>query len=291
MNTKQLILATLFIGLAGCVAAQNNDNVRGTIGKRVTTPHTPKAEAPSKNAQRMPASLSDAQRDGLHGEVEDVLAVMYEADSRSEKARRGDVLERLKTVYKQNGQRRTQSYLSNEEDLIFRTRYKHDGFGLITLEHILDPEDNVIGRTYYIYDADNVLTETYIEDEERQIESRMLIKYDAQGRVSQRSFNDHENNIFRREVYIYGANDNIERTVVFNAKGKKVQEYHFEYDEENLPTSSTLYDYNEEEPEITISIYEYTYDNQHNWVTRNEYQLNGEKKIPISVTERNIKYF
>ena len=241
----------------------------------------------------MPDQLSDCQRDGLHGEVRDVLSVMYEADGRANDAGRGSIMERLKTVYNQKGQRRSQSYLSNEEDMIFRTRYKHDDFGLVTLEHILDPEENVIGRTYYLYDADLVLTEVYVEDEERQIESRVLYKYDAQGRVSQLSYNDHANNVFRREMYIYGENDNIFKTVVFNAQGQKVQEIRYEYDEHNEPVSSTLYDYYEDpnEPELTITLYEYRYDEEGNWVTRYEYVLDNDKKVPTYIVERDIRYY
>ena len=231
----------------------------------------------------MPDRMSDCQRDGLHGEVHDVLSVMYEADGRANNAGRGSIMERLKTVYNQKGQRRSQSYLSNEEDMIFRTRYKHDDFGLVTLEHILDPEENVIGRTYYLYDADLILTEVYVEDEERQIESRVLYKYDAQGRVSQLSYNDHENNVFRREMYIYGENDNIYKTVVFNGKGDKVQEIRYEYDEHN--------DEDPNEPELTITLYEYRYDEEGNWVTRYEYILDNDKKIPTYIVERDIRYF
>lgn len=293
MKNKQILFVALFLGLAGCLAAQNNDNIRGRINDRPNQAVQPRPNAPQKNAQRMPDQLSDCQRDGLHGEVQDVLSVMYEADEHTSAASRGSIMERLKTVYNQKGQRRSQSYLSNEEDMIFRTKYKHDDFGLVTLEHILDPEENVIGRTYYLYDADLILTEVYVEDEERQIESRVLYKYDAQGRVSQLSYNDHANNVFRREVYIYGENDNIFKTVVFNAKGEKVQEIRYEYDEHNEPVSSTLYDYYEDpnEPELTITLFEYRYDEEGNWVTRYEYQLENDKKIPIYIVERDIRYF
>ena len=143
------------------------------------------------------------------------------------------------------------------------------------------------------HDADLILTEVYVEDEERQIESRVLYKYDAQGRVSQLSYNDHENNVFRREMYIYGENDNIFKTVVFNGKGDKVQEIRYEYDEHNEPVSSTLYDYYEDpnEPELTITLYEYRYDEEGNWVTRYEYVLDNDKKIPTYIVERDIRYF
>lgn len=291
MNIKQFLLATAFLTFSVTLMAQNNDNLRGRINDRPNQAVQRRPDAPTKTDQQMPTQLSDAQRDGLLGEVHDVFSVMYEADGAT--SRRGGILERMQTVYNQKGQRRSQSYLSNEEDMIFKTKYKHDGFGLVTLEHILDPEENVIGRTYYIYDADLILTEVYIEDEERQIESRVLYKYDAQGRVSQLSYNDHENNVYRREMYIYGANDNVYKTVVFDAKGKKVQEVRYEYDEHDQPVSSTLFDYNEDpsEPELTITLFEYRYDETGNWVTRNEYQLNDDKKVLTSIVERDIKYF
>ncbi|MCQ2234875.1 MAG: hypothetical protein MJZ24_09085 [Paludibacteraceae bacterium] len=293
MKIKQVLFATLFLGLTGVLAAQNNDNLRGRINDRPNQAVQRRPNAPQKTNQQMPDQLSDCQRDGLHGEVQNVFSVMYEADGRDNNTSRGSVMERLKTVYNQRGQRRSQSYLSNEEDMIFRTKYKHDDFGLVTLEHILDPEENVIGRTYYLYDADLILTEVYVEDEERQIESRVLYKYDAQGRISQRSFNDQANNVFRREIYIYGENDNIFKTVVFNAEGKKVQEVRYEYDEHNEPVSSTLYDYYEDPnmPELTITLYEYRYDEEGNWVTRYEYEFDNDKKIPTYIVERDIKYF
>lgn len=291
MSIKQFFLASSFLIFSASLMAQNNDNLRGRINDRPNQAVQRRPDAPVKTDQQMPDQLSDARRDGFLGEVKDVLSVMYETDAAT--SRRGSILERLQTVYNQKGQRRSQSYLSNEEDMIFKTKYKHDGFGLVTLEHILDPEENVIGRTYYIYDPDLILTEVYIEDEERQIESRVLYKYDAQGRVSQLSYNDHENNVYRREMYIYGANDNVYKTVVFNAKGKKVQEIRYEYDDHDQPISSTLFDYNEDpnEPELTITLFEYRYDEAGNWVSRNEYQLNDDKKVLTSIVERDIRYY
>ena len=291
MKIKQFFIVALFLGLTGILCAQNNDNIRGRINDRPNQAVQRRPNAPTKTDQQMPEQLSDCQRDGLHGEVKDVLSVMYEADA--ETAHRGSILERLQTIYNQKGQRRSQQYLSNEEDMIFRTKYKHDGFGLVTLEHILDPDENIIGRTYYLYDADLVLTEVYVEDEERQVESRVLYKYDAQGRVSQLSYNDHANNVFRREIYVYGDNDNVLKTVVFNAKGDKVQEVHYEYDEHNEPVSATLYDYyeNPKEPELSITLYEYRYDENGNWVTRREYQVENEKRTLTYITERDIKYY
>ena len=114
MKIKQFLIATLFLGLAGTLTAQNNDNLRGRINDRPNQAVQRRPIAPQKTEQHMPDRLSDCQRDGLHGEVKDVLSVMYEADPQSNAAGRGTIMERLMTVYKQNGQRRSQSYLSNE---------------------------------------------------------------------------------------------------------------------------------------------------------------------------------
>ena len=106
-------MAALFLGLVGTLSAQNNDNLRGRINDRPNQAVQRRPNAPQKTDQRMPDRISDCQRDGLHGEVKDVLSVMYEADPHSNAAGRGSIMERLMTVYKQNGQRRSQSYLSN----------------------------------------------------------------------------------------------------------------------------------------------------------------------------------
>jgi len=293
MSNKHFLSIALFLGFSLLSAAQNNDNIRGRIAEQPGQAVQRRPNAPTKTEQALPDRPSDALRDGLHGEVQDVFSTMYEANPRTAAPTRGDIMERLETVYNQKGQRRSQSYLSNEEEMIFRTRYKHDGYGLVTLEHILDPQENVIGRTYYIYDADLVLTEVYVEDAERQVESRVLYKYDAQGRLSQLNFNDHENNTYRREMYIYDASGNIHRTVVFNPQGVKVQETRYEYDDHNQCVSSTLYDYydNPDDPDLTITLYDYRYDEEGNWVTRYEYLLDGDKRIPQYITERNIKYY
>lgn len=234
----------------------------------------------------------DLQDDELHGEVKRVDAVMYEArynfDDRLET---GDQLEHLVTEYNQKGQRRQQVYLSVAENIIFRTRYKHDGFGLTTLEHVVDNNDQVIGRTYYIYDADHTLTEIYVEDAERQIESRLLIGHDAQGRISQRSYNDHAGEVFKREVYTYNADGTINKAVVYDRTKKKVQEKRWEYDTLGYATSYTLYDYTEEEPELFITLYEREYDNHGNWLRCTEYELLGDRKLPTFTTVRNIDYF
>ena len=116
----------------------------------------------------------DLQDDGLRGAVKRVDSKLYEAMyDQNDNVARGDQLEHLITEYNQKGFRRSQTYLSVAEDVIFRTRYKHDGFGLTTLEHVVDNQDRVIGRTYYVYDADHTLVEVYVEDAERQVESRL----------------------------------------------------------------------------------------------------------------------
>lgn len=234
----------------------------------------------------------DLQDDELHGAVKRVDARMYEANyNLQDSLVNGDQLEHLITEYNNRGQRRSQTYLSVAEDVIFRTRYKHDGFGLTTLEHIVDNEDRVIGRTYYVYDAEHTLTEVYVEDAERQVESRMLLKHDGQLRISQRSFNDHVNEIFKREVYVYNPDGSINKAVVYDRSKNKVQEKRWEYDEHGYPTSYTLFDYTEEEPEMFVTLYIREYDEHGNWVRCTEYDVLGDRRIPTYTTVRTIEYF
>ena len=220
----------------------------------------------------------DIQDDELHGEVKRIDSRMYEARyDLNDNLERGDQLEHLVTEYKQNGQRRSQTYLSVAEDIIFRTRYKHDGFGLTTLEHVVDNQERVIGRTYYVYDAEHTLTEVYVEDAERQVENRMLLSHDAEGRISQRSFNDHVNNVYKREVYVFNPDGSVNKAVVYDRSKQKVQEKRWEYDEQGYPTSYTLY--------------EREYDSHGNWIRCTEYDLLGDRKIPTYTTVRTIEYF
>lgn len=234
----------------------------------------------------------DIQDDELHGEVKRIDSRMYEARyDLNDNLEQGDQLEHLVTEYRQNGQRRSQTYLSVAENVIFRTRYKHDGFGLTTLEHVVDNQERVIGRTYYIYDIEHTLTEVYVEDAERQVESRMLLSHDAEGRISQRSFNDHVNDVYKREVYVFNPDGSVSKAVVYDRSKQKVQEKRWEYDEQGYPTSYTLYDYTEEEPELFITLYEREYDSHGNWVRCTEYDLLGDRKIPTYTTVRTIEYF
>ncbi|MBQ9416966.1 MAG: hypothetical protein IJU19_00085 [Bacteroidales bacterium] len=234
----------------------------------------------------------DLGDDGLQGAVRRVSAKMYEAKyDAADSLTSGEQLEYLITEYNSRGQRRQQVYLSVAEDVIFRTRYKHDGFGLTTLEHVVDNQDRVIGRTYYLYDADHTLTETYVEDAERQIESRTLLKHDPQGRISQRSFNDPRNEIYKREVYTYNANGTISRAVVYDRSRQRVQEKRWEYDSHGFPISYTLYDYTEDEPEMFVTIYERQYDSHGNWTRCTEFEIVGDRRIPTYTTIREIDYF
>ena len=234
----------------------------------------------------------DLQDDGLHGAVKRVDAVMYEARyDFNDNLERGDQLEHLVTEYNAKGQRRSQTYLSVAEDVIFRTRYKHDGFGLTTLEHVVDNQDRVIGRTYYIYDADHTLIEVYVEDAERQVESRMRLKHDNFGRIDQRSYNDQFNEIFKREKYTYNPSQTINKAVVYDRSKQKIQEKRWEYNEYGDATSYTLYDYTEEEPEMFVTIYEREYDAHGNWIRCTEYEVLGDRKLPLYTTVRTIEYF
>ena len=234
----------------------------------------------------------DLADDELQGNVKRVDAITYEARyDGDDRLDRGDQLEHLVTEYNSKGQRRQQVYLSVVEDIIFRTRYKHDGFGLTTLEHVLDNQERVIGRTYYLYDADHTLTEMYVEDAERQIESRLLVSRDGMGRVSQRSYNDPFNEVYKREVYVYNANGTINKAIVYDRSKQKVQEKRWEYDSYGFPTSYTLYDYTEEEPEMFVTLYERKYDAHGNWTSCTEYELLGDRKVPTYTTVRTIEYF
>lgn len=247
------------------------------------------AIATSLSAQN---STSEVKKDGLLGNVRQVTSRLYEAQLVGEdELKKGSNLEHLETVYASNGQRRNMTFLSTEEDIVFRTRYKHDAFGQTTLEQIVDNNEQVIGRTYYIYNDNFVLTESYVEDAERQVENRIRYKYDENGRLQQRSYNDPLNEVYRREVYYYNMAGNIAKTVVYSRQNKKMQEIRYEYDAHRQPISKTLYDYSEEEPEVFMTLYLYQYDSHGNWVQKTEYTVDSDRRIPEYITERNIEYF
>lgn len=229
--------------------------------------------------------------DGLRGKVAKVDSRLYVAIVEGDAMRRGEALEHLETIYNAKGQRRSISYLSTEEDLLFRTRYKHDAFGYTTLEHIVDNNDAVIGRTYYVYDPNFVLTETYIEDAERQVESRTRYRYDATGRLTQRSYNDPLGQVFRREMLRYNGDGTLLSNTIYDRQDQKVMEIRYEYDRYRQPVSKTVFDYSEEEAEIFVTLYRYQYDDQGNWVQRTEYSVDGGNTTPEYITERTIQYF
>ena len=259
MKIKNILLASVFIGLATLLPAQN--------------------------------LKSDATLDGLHGRVKNVTKTTYEARTDFQGVTsEGDILERLETTYNSKGWRKTMVYVTPEADVIFRSRFKHDGFGLTTVEQIVDNNENIIGRTYYSYDAQNVLKEMWVEDAERQIESRTLVRFDAQGRMVQRSLNDAAGNIYKREVFTYIGN-NVDKKVVFDRNGKKMQEWRYEYDENNEPVSQTLYDYSEAEPEMYITIFQYEYDINGNWTRRTESELQDGDPVMQYIVTREIEYF
>lgn len=234
----------------------------------------------------------EVKLDGLKGSVQTITAVMYEAvDNGGQTLERGDILERVETMYLQNGMRKSMTYLSPEEDVLFRSRYKHDGFGVTTLEHVVDNNEQIVGRTYYVYDPNFYLTEIYTEDAERQIEGRTLVKYDAHGRVGQRSYTDQDGNIFRREVYTYTPEGTIQKTVVFDRSGDKAREVRYEYDHNGQPVTQTIYDYSEKEPEIMISLFRYKYDSHRNWIQKTEYVMEDDRPVAQTIIERTIKYY
>lgn len=243
------------------------------------------------------ASAQTTQRecaqDGLAGNVKKVTTTLYEARvDRDGEMQYGEQLERTETLYNEKGQRRSMTFLSaDEDDMLFRSRYKHDGFGLMTLEHIVDNHEQIIGRTYYIYDKNLVLTESYVEDAERQIEHRVLYKYDASGRLAERSYNDAKNDVYRREVYSYDFDGAVHRTSVYDRSKNKILDHHYEYDAHMQPVNVTTYDYTDEEADVSTSLYQYKYDNQGNWVQRTQYTLEKDNAVPTYITNRKIEYF
>lgn len=240
------------------------------------------------NAQQ---TTPEVKQDGFNNKVKSVTSTMYEAVVEDGTMSRGEILERLQTDYNAKGQRRSMTYLSQAEDVIFRSRYKHDGFGLTTLEQIVDNNEQVIGRTYYVYNANLTLTETYVEDQERQIENRILFKYDENGRVRERSYNDPLNEVYRREVYTLNGRGLVSKTQIFNRQKVKFQEIRYEYDANGNPTTKTLFDYTEEDPEIFITRFVYKYDGNNNWIQKTEYRLEGDVMTPLFITERKIDYY
>ncbi len=242
----------------------------------------------SLSAQKL---ANDVTLDGLHGKVKNVTKITYEARTDFQGVTsQGDILEQLETAYNSKGWRKTMTYVTPEADIIFRSRFKHDGFGLTTVEQIVDNNENVIGRTYYSYDAQNVLKEMWVEDADRQIESRTLVRFDTQGRLVQRSLNDAAGNIYKREVFTYLGN-NVDKKLVFDRNGRKMQEWRYEYDENNEPVSQTLYDYSEAEPEMFITIFQYEYDDHGNWTRRTESELQDGDPVMQYIVTREIEYF
>lgn len=229
--------------------------------------------------------------DGLKGAVRQVNSMMYTAIVENDAMRRGTPLEHLETVYNSKGQRRSMSYLSTEEEVVFRTRYKHDAFGVTTLEQVVDNNEEVIGRTYYIYNDQFVLTESYVEDAERQVENRIRYKYDGSGRLIQRSYNDALGQVYRREMYRYNGDGTILSNTIYNRQDQKVMEIRYEYDRQRQPITKTVFDYSDVEPEVFVTLYRYQYDEQGNWIQRTEYSVEGSNRIPEYITERNIQYF
>ncbi|MBQ9586909.1 MAG: hypothetical protein IJR26_03480 [Bacteroidales bacterium] len=259
MKIRRTLLAALFICLTSLAAAQRPAN--------------------------------DVAIDGLHGKVKNVTKITYEARTDFQGVTsQGDILEHIETAYNSKGWRKTMTFVTPEANVIFRSRFKHDGFGLATVEQIVDNNEQVIGRTYYSYDAQNVLKEMWVEDADRQIESRTLVRYDAQGHLLQRSLNDAAGNIYRREVFTYSGNNAVKK-VVYDSKGKKMQEWRYEYDDNNEPIMQTLYDYSEAEPEMYITVFSYEYDGQGNWTRRTESELvDGDPVLQYIIT-REIEYY
>ena len=238
-------------------------------------------------------SQRECEQDGLTGNVKKVSTTLYDAVvDRDGDMQYGEQLERTETLYNEKGQRRSMTFVgADESDILFRSRYKHDGFGLTTLEHIVDNHEQIIGRTYYIYDKNLMLSESYVEDAERQIEHRVLYKYDESGRLVERSYNDAKNNVYRREVYSYDFDGAVHRTSVYDRSNTKMLDHHYEYDAHQQHINVTTYDYTEEDPDVSTILYRYKYDKQGNWIQRTQYVLEKDNAIPTYITNRRIDYF
>lgn len=240
------------------------------------------------------ANRSEAESDGLTGPVKKVSTMVYEAVvDRDGEMQYGDQLEKTETVYNEKGQRRSMSFYSTEEDnMMFRSRYKHDGFGLTTLEHIVDNNEQVIGRTYYIYNKDLVLSESYVEDAERQIEHRVHYKYDESGRLIQRTYTDAKDEVYRKEVYNLDFSGAIHHTSIYDRQNTKIRDFHYEYDSHQQPINITVYDYTDEDPDLSTTLYQYKYDTKGNWIQKTQYELREKgEAVPTFITNRKVEYF
>ena len=146
----------------------------------------------SANAQKIP---SDVQNDGFRGKVKKVSEYIYDAEGTAKDPQKGMSLQITETKYDNYGNKKVITYFADENNIIFKTRYKRDAIGNLILEQFINPDGDVIGRTYYSYDTTNVLTQMYVFDGETQLENRTLFVYDAHGRLIGKNLCDNYNDI------------------------------------------------------------------------------------------------
>ena len=239
-------------------------------------------------AQKIP---SDVQNDGFHGKVKKVSEYIYDAEGTAKDPQKGMSLQITETKYDNYGNKKVITYFADENNVIFKTRYKRDAIGNLILEQFINPDGDVIGRTYYSYDTKNVLTQMYVFDGETQLENRTRFVYDAQGRLVGKNLCDNYNDILDREVYELGYNNLPQKASVYNRQKQLVDETIYEYDDHNQVITATHFDYNGKEAEVTTTLYEYSYDDNGNWVERYEYSVDGDKIEPVTIIERTIEYY
>ncbi len=242
----------------------------------------------SANAQKVP---SDVTNDGFHGKVKKVSEYIYDAEGTAKDPQKGMSLQITETKYDNYGNKKVITYFADEQNIIFKTRYKRDAIGNLILEQFINPDGDVIGRTYYSYDPKNVLTQMYVFDGETQLENRTRFVYDAQGRLVGKNLCDNYNDILDREVYELGYNNLPQKASVYNRQKQLVDETLYEYDDHNQVITATHFDYNGKEADVTTTLYEYSYDDNGNWVERYEYSVDGDKIEPVTIIERTIEYY
>jgi len=242
----------------------------------------------SANAQKIP---SDVQNDGFRGKVKKVSEYIYDAEGTAKDPQKGMSLQITETKYDNYGNKKVITYFADENNIIFKTRYKRDAIGNLILEQFINPDGDVIGRTYYSYDTKNVLTQMYVFDGETQLENRTLFVYDAQGRLIGKNLCDNYNDILDREVYELTYNGLPGKASVYNRQKQLVDETLYEYDDHDQVITATHFDYNGKDAEVSTTLYEYSYDNQGNWVERYEYIVDGDKIEPVTIIERTIEYY
>lgn len=233
----------------------------------------------------------DVVHDGFKGQVKKVTEKIYDAEGDAKNPEKGMQIQNTDTRYDNTGRKKVITFYTDENNVIFKTRYKRDAIGNLILEQFINPQGDVIGRTYYSYDTKNVLKQIYVFDGETQLENRTLLKYNEQGHLCEKSLSDSYNDILDKEIYTLNASGLPSKTSVYNRQKKLAEEILYEYDSHNQIITVTRFDYTEKEAEVSTTLFEYSYDDRGNWVERYEYAVDGDKIEPVTIIERNIEYF